>query len=183
MCEELGVARKQWGWTEIIPSDSDRGGGGGGEGAAVLNSARSPTSRRYSCTKQNKLPIPALQYVFQQASPERDSSFAAYGPVECAQDEGRGREKDFLHRQKRGEITDSSLLRCSLVMQKETGKRSYSFVFRQFGERHFLPSNNSCAMAEHQGILAAERGRGGEMLCWSCQCWLVHLQHGVSGRW
>lgn len=94
MCKELGVTRKQWGRTEIISSYTGRGGGGGGggEGAAVMNSTRSPTSRRYSCTKQNKLPIPALQYVFQRASPERGSSFAAYGPVKWVQDEGKERQ-------------------------------------------------------------------------------------------
>ena len=59
--EEVRV--QQW-WTPLCRNWS----------APAALHARSPTSHRYSCTKQNKLPIPAVQYVFQRASPERKPS-------------------------------------------------------------------------------------------------------------
>lgn len=95
-----------------------------------------------------------------------DSSFGAYGPVECVQDEGRerGREGGGLtfdvQQQKRGKITDyNSLptLRLLLMMQKATGEKK-TFSFCSLVRGTFFPLT-MCAMADHQGLLAAERER------------------------
>lgn len=86
-----------WGWSVILVA----------EGAAVMN--RSPSSHRYSCTKQNKLPL--LAPVFQQ----REKAFVAWRsrisqhpPKEGQGDKEvkAGRFKLALHtRSKRGEVT------------------------------------------------------------------------------
>lgn len=77
--EEEEVRVLQW-WTPLCRNWS----------APAVLCAQSPSSHRYSCTKQNKLPIPALfsRGPLLRESPH-DSSFSAHGPVECAQNEGR----------------------------------------------------------------------------------------------
>lgn len=91
MSEGLGIIRMQWGmdWNDFLRQWKRRRllqWWNWSAPAALC--AKSPTSHRYSCTKQNKLPIPALQYVFQRASPERKPSW-----LEGIQDKGRKRER------------------------------------------------------------------------------------------
>lgn len=66
------------------------------------------------------------------------------------------------------------------VQQQSGEKQIRIFVESELENRLFHSARHWCARADHRDTLAAE---GGEMPHWSSHCWLVHLQHGVSGRW
>jgi len=153
----------------MISSDSERGGGCCSDETGVL---RQPSVQR--------APHPTDIHAPSKINfPFRPCSMFSSGPLLRESLHDSRESKTRAEREKDQREQTHSADSTHIQMHTKAGKKSYFLLFLQFGERAFLPPISRVPWL----ITGASWQHRGGMLRWSSPCSLVHLQHGVSGRW